>query len=278
MPDKKCAPIPARNTLGDHASAQPLPKTTVPTPAAAALRKTVPTLPGSCTPSKTTQSPLSGKVPASGISISASISSAQLKLLIFSICRLKRKNPAFRHNRPQPADFFRRHFALGNIYPDWPSAGLQENLKQVHALQNGLGILPSELPLRQQAVQVPDVFIIGRTDVFHFTSLLEIYNTRLNAEICLRYYQNKMGKSGWTGKMPSETEYWKSAQQFANANGRFPLSATSGQIGRRTGKTRFPEAIFFTSLWMPPTANVSDAATVLKIPSCSKRCSGSPNG
>ncbi|MCI4052913.1 hypothetical protein MM710_32380, partial [Klebsiella pneumoniae] len=42
------------------------------------------------------------------------------------------------------------------------------------------------------------------------------------------------------GKMPSETEYWKSAQQFANANGRFPLSATSGQIGRRTGKTRFP--------------------------------------
>ena len=48
---RKCAPCPARNTLGDHANAQCLDNSTCSTPAAAAVRSMAPTLPGSCTSS-----------------------------------------------------------------------------------------------------------------------------------------------------------------------------------------------------------------------------------
>src|SRR5690606_36202305 len=50
----KCAPIPARNTLGDHACTVPALQNTCFTPAAAALRKMEPRLPGSCTRSSNT--------------------------------------------------------------------------------------------------------------------------------------------------------------------------------------------------------------------------------
>ena len=52
--NEKCAPIPARNTLGDHKAAVPRRAITCWYPNAAALRKIDPTLPGSCTASSTT--------------------------------------------------------------------------------------------------------------------------------------------------------------------------------------------------------------------------------
>ena len=48
---RKCAPCPARSTLGDHANAQCFDSSTCSTPAAAAVRSIEPTLPGSCTSS-----------------------------------------------------------------------------------------------------------------------------------------------------------------------------------------------------------------------------------
>src|SRR5690606_17942809 len=51
-PSRKCAPAPARSTLGDHGSAVPGPMTT-PQPKAAAERTIVPTFPGSLTPIST---------------------------------------------------------------------------------------------------------------------------------------------------------------------------------------------------------------------------------
>jgi hypothetical protein len=50
----KCAPIAARSTRGDQAWAQPGVSSTSVTPTAAAVRRMVPRLPGSCTPSSTT--------------------------------------------------------------------------------------------------------------------------------------------------------------------------------------------------------------------------------
>jgi hypothetical protein len=47
----KCAPCPARSTFGDHAKAHCFDSSTCSTPAAAAVRSMVPTLPGSCTSS-----------------------------------------------------------------------------------------------------------------------------------------------------------------------------------------------------------------------------------
>jgi diguanylate cyclase (GGDEF)-like protein len=50
----KCAPMPARSTLGDHSAAVPCSASTWPTPKAAALRRMLPTLPASCSRSSTT--------------------------------------------------------------------------------------------------------------------------------------------------------------------------------------------------------------------------------
>ena len=63
----------ARRTFGDHTSAQSALSTMSRTPEAAALRKMVPILPGSCTRSSTTQSPSSGSFAADGSLISATI-------------------------------------------------------------------------------------------------------------------------------------------------------------------------------------------------------------
>ena len=51
----KCAPMPARSTLGDHSAAVPLSASTCAKPKAAALRRMVPTLPASCRRSSTTR-------------------------------------------------------------------------------------------------------------------------------------------------------------------------------------------------------------------------------
>ncbi len=50
----KCAPMPARSTLGDHSATVPFSAKTWATPKADALRSTLPTLPGSCRRSSTT--------------------------------------------------------------------------------------------------------------------------------------------------------------------------------------------------------------------------------
>ena len=50
----KCAPMPARSTLGDHSAAVPLSAITCAKPNAAALRRMLPTLPASCSRSSTT--------------------------------------------------------------------------------------------------------------------------------------------------------------------------------------------------------------------------------
>ncbi len=55
MSTQKCAPCPARSTLGDHANAQCFDSSTCATPAPAAERSIEPTLPGSCTSSSSRQ-------------------------------------------------------------------------------------------------------------------------------------------------------------------------------------------------------------------------------
>ena len=72
----------ARTTLGDHTSTQSAPKIICFTPDAAALRKIVPTLPGSCTRSNTTQSPCIGTLDSFGNAIKLMISAPSVKLVI----------------------------------------------------------------------------------------------------------------------------------------------------------------------------------------------------
>src|SRR5690606_22375025 len=69
-PSRKCAPAPARSTLGDHGSAVPGPMPT-PQPKAAAERMVVPTFPGALTPLSTRRFRSAGGSTESGGTTSA---------------------------------------------------------------------------------------------------------------------------------------------------------------------------------------------------------------
>ena len=75
--------MPARSTFGDHSAALPFIASTWRTPSAAALRRMVPTLPGSCSRSSTTvATPGSGCWPLEGRSIRKPIGAGDSSELI----------------------------------------------------------------------------------------------------------------------------------------------------------------------------------------------------
>ena len=172
-------PSPARSTLGDQQNAVPALQYTWPMPAAAALRRIEPTLPGSCRLSSRTADSLSGPASARAAACRSGTSgrrharpgSARRTARPAARCKCACARLAARHDvghfrigqRAFADDALQRH-----------AAQLQVALAQMHAIEQGAAGLAPRLRAAGQLLEFLVQRIVARGDRSSFSSSVEV--------------------------------------------------------------------------------------------------------